>query len=333
VDLLAHCEAANESRPITFFEITTVAAFLAFAAEPADVLLLETGLGGRLDATNVVPNPLLTVLTPISIDHVQFLGESLRGIALEKCGILKPGRPAVIGRQPPEAMAVIEARAAELEVPLYRCGTDWQAAADDGGLRFTCAAGSRHFPLPRLLGSHQIDNAGLAIACSTQLAALAPGETAVADGLARADWPARLQRLTRGPLAAQLTAAATADWELWLDGGHNAAAGMALAESLQAWPRRPLHVIYGMLNTKAAEDFLRPLGPLAASLQAVEIPGEPNSLSAPEAVERAQQAGFEAAPSASVGAAVAAALAQGAPGRILICGSLYLAGRILADNG
>lgn len=345
VRLLEHCEAANDAQNITYFEITTVAALLAFANEPADILFLETGMGGRLDATNVVAAPLLTALTPISIDHVQFLGDSLAEIAAEKAGILKPGRPAVVGRQAPEAMAAIEARAAELQVPLYRCGQEWDAAADGGGLRFESQAGSRHFPLPRLLGAHQVDNAGLAIACSEQLAALVPGDEAIAAGLAAADWPARLQALTTGPLAALLTGSAqgptdngpadkgASSWELWLDGGHNAAAGAALAASLRGWPPRPLHIIFAMMNTKVAEDFLHPLGPLADSLHAIEIPGEPNSLSATEAAARARVVGFEAVPRASVDEAVAAVLEQGPPGRILICGSLYLAGRILEANG
>jgi dihydrofolate synthase/folylpolyglutamate synthase len=333
VRLLEVCEAANDAQAITFFEVTTVAAFLAFAADPADLLLLETGLGGRLDATNVVPDPLLTVLTPISIDHVQFLGGSLREIAREKAGILKAGRPAVVGRQAPEALAVIEARAADLGVPLYRFGQEWRAVLDGGEIVFEGLNGARRYPLPRLLGSHQVDNAGLAIACSEHLEGLTPDDGALRDGLARVDWPARLQRLKWGPLIDRLPVGVEGDWELWLDGGHNAAAGAALAETLSGWSPRPLHLIYGMMNTKAAEDFLRPLGALASSLSAVAIPGEANALTAEAAAAHAGRAGFSARGWASLEAALEAIVEDQAPGRILICGSLYLAGRVLAAHG
>jgi dihydrofolate synthase/folylpolyglutamate synthase len=328
VALLETCEAANGAAPITFFEITTAAAFLAFAREPADVLLLETGLGGRLDATNVIARPLLTAISPISVDHVQFLGETIEEIAFEKAGILKPGVPAAIAPQAPQALAVIERRAAELGAPLHRHGREWRVGGEDDGLFFETGGERWRYPAPALPGAHQIENAGLALACAALLDGFGLDSAACAAGLARAEWPGRLQRLTRGPLFGLLPEG----WELWLDGGHNAAAGAALARDLADWEARPLHLIYGMLNTKGAQGFLRPLAPRAETLRAVEIPGEPASLSAEEAAREATQAGFRAQASESVAAALRTIAKDRTPGRILICGSLYLAGQVLAEN-
>jgi dihydrofolate synthase/folylpolyglutamate synthase len=329
VALLEACEAANGEAPITFFEITTAAAFLAFAREPADILLLETGLGGRLDATNVIARPRLTAISPVSVDHVQFLGEGIATIAAEKAGILKPGVPAVIAPQAPEALAVIEARAAELGAPLHRHGREWHVRGRDGGLVFESGGAEQAYPAPVLPGAHQIDNAGLALACADLLDEFGLDAAARRAGLARAEWPGRLQRLNRGPLAELLPEG----WELWLDGGHNAAAGAALARDLECWKPRPLHLVYGMLNTKAAQGFLRPLAPLVETLHAVAIPGEPASLSAEEAAREAAQAGFRAQAHASVAEALRTIAKDHAPGRVLICGSLYLAGQVLAENG
>jgi dihydrofolate synthase/folylpolyglutamate synthase len=332
VALLEACETANGAAPITFFEITTAAALLAFAREPADILLLETGLGGRLDATNVIARPRLTAISPVSVDHVQFLGGTIEEIAFEKAGILKPGVPAAIGPQPPGALAVIEARADELGAPLYRYGQEWRVEAEDGGpnggFAFEFGGVRRRYPAPVLPGGHQIVNAGLALACAALLEGFGLDAAACAAGLGRVQWPGRLQRLTRGPLADILPEG----WELWLDGGHNAAAGEALARDLAHWQARPLHLVYGMLNTKGAQGFLRPLAPLAETLQAVEIPDEPASLSAEAAAREADQAGFQAQASDSVAAALRAIAKDRAAGRVLICGSLYLAGRVLAEN-
>ncbi len=335
IALLEHCEAANGPEPITFFEVTTAAALLAFAEEAAsengaDILLLETGLGGRLDATNVIDRPRLTAITPIALDHQQFLGDSLETIAREKAGILKAGVPCVVGPQPPEALSVIEARAGEIGAPLFRHAGDWTFVAERGGLRFEDANGVRTLPKPALDGAHQYANAALAAACAARLQDFDLDDAAIAEGIARADWPGRLQRLTRGPLAAALPEG----WELWLDGGHNPAAGAALAETLLPWADRPLHLIYGMLDTKAASGFLRPLAARTRSLQAVAIPGEAASLTAEAAAEHATKVGFRAAPAASVGEALRAIVTQEeGPARVLICGSLYLAGQVLADNG
>lgn len=335
VALLEECEEANLGESITYFEITTVAAFLAFARTPADVLLLETGLGGRLDATNVLERPRLTAITPISIDHVQFLGNEKETIAAEKAGILKAGVPCVIAPQEPSVMAVFEARAAELGVPLYRGGIDWQVDALEEGFRFTGRNGSVLYPKPALPGAHQIVNAALAVACAELLDEFQPK---IAQGIATAVWPARLQRLTKGPLLDLLGIepdggdGADRRWELWIDGGHNAAAGEALAEVIAEWDDRPVHLIYGMLNTKVAEDFVRPIAEKAASLHAVAIPDSAASLSADEAQSHAESQGFAATSSPSVEAAISDINARFPGGRILVCGSLYLAGHILTDN-
>ena len=334
--LLEACEVANGAAPITFFEITTAAAFLAFAREPADVVLLETGLGGRLDATNVIAEPRLTAITPVSVDHVQFLGTSIEEIAFEKAGILKPGVPAVIGPQAPQALAVIERRAAEVGAPLHRFGHEWRAGSERGGLMFERGNARHLYPAPALAGAYQIENAGVALACAELLDGFGLDEAARAAGLERARWPGRLQRLVRGTLVDPLPEG----WELWLDGGHNAAAGEALAQDLAEWRERPLHLIYGMLNTKAAQGFLGPLAPFARSLHAVAIPGEAASLSAEEAARAATEAGFQASSSAGVAAALGEIVRDsgrdggrdGGTGRILICGSLYLAGHVLAEN-
>ncbi|HYM03591.1 MAG TPA: folylpolyglutamate synthase/dihydrofolate synthase family protein, partial [Stellaceae bacterium] len=226
VALLEECERANAGRSITFFEITTAAALLAFSRTPADILLLETGLGGRFDATNVIAQPAVTVITPVSLDHQHFLGETVAAIAGEKAGILKPGRPAVLGRQSKEGRAALESRASALRAPLFRHDVEWHAKATATGLRYS---GERwqnlDLPAPGLPGPHQYDNAGAALACLDRLSDLKLSLEALAYGIAHVEWPARLQRLARGRLAERVSAG----WELWLDGGHNQAGGEALA--------------------------------------------------------------------------------------------------------
>ena len=329
LELLEECERANSGEPITFFEITTAAAFLAFARMPADVVLLETGLGGRLDSTNVIARPAATAITSISLDHQAFLGDTLAAIAGEKAGILKPGVPAGISPQTPEAASVIEARAAAIGAPLFRADRDWRCAAGGDGMRYEGPRWRLDLPLPALPGEHQIDNAGTAIACLEQARRLAVPEAAIAAGLRRIDWPARLQRLTRGPLIDALPAGS----ELWLDGGHNPGAGAVIATTAEAWHDRPLDLVVGMLNTKDATGFLAPLTRHARRLYAVTIPGEENPLPAAAIAAAAQAVGIPAEETPSVGAAVAAIASQGAPIRTLICGSLHLAGVVLADNG
>jgi dihydrofolate synthase / folylpolyglutamate synthase len=330
--ILAECEDVNGGEPITFFEITTAAAMLAYSRTPGEVLLLETGLGGRLDATNVVDAPRLSVITPVSIDHVQYLGGDLAGIAAEKAGILKRGVPAVIGPQPAIALEAIRVRAADVRSQLYVCGESWRFEEREDDLRYRDDEGSLTLPKPHLLGAHQAANATTAVATARLLGDLRPDEPAIGRGLIEARWPARLQRLARGPLA-ERAAGGGSGWEVWLDGGHNAAAGEALAEVAARWRDRPLYLIYGMLNTKAAQDFLRPLGAHAAALHAVAVPGVEASLTAEEAAAEAVAAGFSARTADGVEAALAAIIeAAPAPGRVLICGSLYLAGHVLADN-
>jgi dihydrofolate synthase / folylpolyglutamate synthase len=326
--VLEHCERINLSLPITEFEITTAAAFLAFARRPADLLLIETGLGGRLDATNVI-TPRLTALAPISLDHQSFLGEQLAQIAFEKAGILKAGVPCIVGPQPAEALAVIEARAAEVGGPLQIHGRDWRARREGDRLLVETAGRTLDLPLPVLAGAHQIDNAGLAVTCALALGDLAPRRAAIAAGLRTARWPARLQRLVSGPLVDLLPAGSA----LWLDGGHNPGAACALAESLKDPDPRPGHLIVGMLRTKDQRGILAPLTPLARSIRTVPVPDEPASWDPLAAAHWLRESGADATPAASVDAALAAlAQAEPQPLRVLICGSLYLAGHVLRDN-
>ncbi|HLY44085.1 MAG TPA: folylpolyglutamate synthase/dihydrofolate synthase family protein [Stellaceae bacterium] len=328
--VLEECEQANRGQAITFFEITTAAAFLAFARTPADVTLLEVGLGGRLDTTNVVRRPLVTAITPVSLDHQAFLGDTVRAIAGEKAGILKAGVPAVIGPQPNDAEDVIETRAFEVGAPLYRWQREWRCEPERAGMRYEGVGGRHHLPLPSLTGAHQIANAGTAIACLEQLSGLfTVTEEAIASGLRRVEWPARLQRLRHGPLLDMLPAG----WELWLDGGHNPAAGEAIAEMAKSWSERPLYLVVGMLNTKDAAGFLRPLAPYARRLDAVTIPGEDNPLPAATIAGAASAVGIATQEAESVGAALRNIASGEGPARVLICGSLHLAGIVLAENG
>ena len=329
--LLEECERANEGLPITFFEITTAAAFLAFARVPADIVLLETGLGGRLDATNLLRRPAVTAITPISLDHQAFLGDTVAAIAGEKAGILKPGVPAVIGPQPDDAAAIIEARAAAISAPLYRWGQEWRCDPNDKGapgMRYEGRRWTLDLPLPSLAGAHQIANAGTAIACLEELSGFALPASAIAEGLRHIDWPARLQRLTRGPLVDMLPAGS----ELWLDGGHNPAAGEVLGEIASFWRDRPLYLIVGMLNTKDAGGFLAPLARHVRSLDAVTIPGEENPHPAAQIAVAARGVGIAAREAVSVEAALRDIIGRAEPGRVLICGSLHLAGTVLAEN-
>jgi dihydrofolate synthase / folylpolyglutamate synthase len=328
--LLEECERANVGQPITYFEITTAAAFLAFARTPADIVLLETGLGGRFDATNVIAAPAVTAITPVSLDHQHFLGDTVTAIAGEKAGILKPGRPAVLGPQVTEGAAVLEARAAALGAPLFRHGREWQVEQTAAGLRYR---GRRwpdlELPAPGLLGAHQYDNAGTALACLDCLDGFALAPEALARGMTEVEWPARLQRLQRGALAERLPPG----WELWLDGGHNAGGGAALGAVAGTWRDRPLQLIFGMIKTHDARAFLRPLAPYVAGLGGVTIAGEANALTAAEAAAAANEVGIAAAPCAGIAEAIDAATRRAPAGRVLICGSLYLAGRVLAENG
>jgi len=321
-------ERVNNGDPITFFEVTTVTAFCLFAEIPADYLLLETGMGGTYDTTNVVKQPLGTIITPIDYDHQGFLGDTLAEIAGNKAGILKRGARAVMGLQRPEARQVLERAAARLGVAPIWQGEDFHGAEEDGRLVFQDADGLLDLPPPALIGPHQIDNAALAIA-ATRHFGLPVEPAALATGLRQVGWPARMQPLRHGKLRDLLPAG----HELWLDGGHNAHGVAALARTVAAMPPRPLVLIMGMMNTRAPETVLEPFRALAPeTVLTLTIPGEKNARKAAEIAARARAAGFPARPMRGIVPALAAAAAiEGA--RVLICGSLYLAGDILARNG
>ncbi|MBA3908458.1 MAG: bifunctional folylpolyglutamate synthase/dihydrofolate synthase [Rhodobacter sp.] len=323
--LLDECVTANGPDEITFFEITTCAAFLAFARTPADWTLLEVGLGGRLDATNVVDNPRLTIITPVSLDHQSFLGDTVTAIAGEKAGIIKRGVPVIVGPQTDEGLAVIEATAARLGAPLFVHGQHWHGFEDRGRLVFQDENGLLDLPLPNLPGPHQIQNAGAAIAA---LRSLGRDEAACEAAVTRAYWPARMQRLRHGPLVDLAPKV-----ELWLDGGHNPAGGEAVAATLAQMPERETHLICGMLNTKDVTGYMTPLAGHVTMLHAVSIPGEKNTLPAEVTRDAARAAGINAVTAPSVAEALASVASGSSEARVLICGSLYLAGNVLRENG
>lgn len=310
----------------TVFESTTAAAFLAMSEIPADLAIIEVGLGGSLDATNVIERPLLSVITPVDLDHAEFLGDRIEGVAAEKAGILKAGARGVVARQSEAVMAVIERRAAEVNSPLTVMGVDFDAWAERGGLVYQDQERFLDLPAPALSGPHQFDNAGVAVAAALELDL---PEAAIAEGLKSVRWPARMQRLTAGPYAEK---AQKADAELWLDGGHNPHAGRALARTLaerQARAPRPLALIVAMLANKDAGGFFEALKGVEAQVFTVAFDGAAADPAALAAV--AQGRGFGAMPTASVDEALDRALALGA-GRIVICGSLYLAGEVLGAS-
>ncbi len=330
--VLEECENVNAGDPITYFEITTAAAYLAFSKTPADVVLLETGLGGRLDATNVIDKPALTVITPVSMDHQQYLGETLLEIITEKAGIVKPGVPCLSAKQERKVEKKFRTLVEDAGAPLSIEGKDWHVRKSTGGMVFESTRDgektSREFCRPALAGSHQLRNAGLAIAALDRLEGFTVPDSSIALGLRSVDWPARLQRLKSGPLVDMLPEG----WELWLDGGHNAAAAKTIASHARGWRDEPLHMIFGMLNSKDPSDFLTSLEGRLGQFRGVTIPGEENSLSAEEVSSTALTWRMEAAPAESVAAALADIIKQGQPARVLIAGSLYLAGTVLKDN-
>jgi dihydrofolate synthase/folylpolyglutamate synthase len=329
--LLEECEQANGGEPITFFEITTAAAFLAFSRTPADYLILEVGLGGRLDATNVIDRPELCVITTIDYDHQQYLGDTLTLIAGEKAGILKRGRPAIIGAQPDEARDAIARVGERVRAELHIAGQDWQAYEQHGRLVFQDEAGLLDLPMPQLKGRHQIDNAGNAIAAVRRLNDPRIGDVHIAEGVKSTSWPARMQRLGQGALTAMVPAEA----ELWLDGGHNPSAGRVLAQAfseLNDRHSRPLVLVWGMLNTKDVGSFIGCFAGIASRVVTITIPEEENAVPAERLAEAARAHGLPAETAQDLEAALRqASLSVPAP-RILICGSLYLAGRVLATH-
>lgn len=335
VDVLMRVQDVNDGDDITQFEITTAAAFLAFSERPADVLLLEVGLGGRLDATNVIPDPALTIIMPISMDHAEKLGPTLKMIAGEKAGILKRGVAGVVSQQSDEVLSVIEARAHALGAPLTIWGRDFDAYEQTGRLVVQRDERLLDLPLPALVGRHQIVNAGTAVAASLVLGEKRPAlkidERAVEIGLRTVEWPARMQRLASGPLPEILGDEA----ELWLDGGHNPAAGDVIADTLAALDEKspkPVYLVVGMMGQKDALGFLAPFRGLVRGIYTVPIPGAHEAPHAQEDLaEVARGAGMQAIDRENVIDALQtiAALPKG-PKRVLICGSLYLAGHVLS---
>ncbi|OEO33292.1 bifunctional folylpolyglutamate synthase/dihydrofolate synthase [Devosia insulae DS-56] len=327
---LEFCEQANGGEPITFFEITTAAALKLFSEVKADYLLLETGMGGRFDASNVVARPLGTIITPVDYDHQNFLGNSLDKIAWEKAGILKRGAKAVFGRQRDEGRAVLVREAARLGVRPLIAGEDFDGRAEDGRLVYQDERGLLDLPPPALAGPHQFDNAALAIA-ATRHFGLPVSDADIARGVREVVWPARLQPV-HGTLLQMLPPGS----ELWIDGGHNAHGAAALALALQEIEARrplPLVLIMGLMNTRKPADFLAPFAGMVEKVFALTIPGEPNAHAAATIVEQAREGGFEAVQSSSILNALADAAKLGHPTRVVFSGSLYLAGHVLHQNG
>jgi dihydrofolate synthase / folylpolyglutamate synthase len=333
IEVLETCERANGEAPITVFEMETAAAFILFSRHPADVLLLEVGLGGRLDATNAVPQPLASVITPISMDHVDFLGDTLEKIAAEKAAIMRRGTPAVIGRQTEGPQAVLIRYAEEVGAELHLAGQDWMAGEERGRLVYQDRQGLLDLPGPRLFGRHQMDNAGLAVAALRAAGFRLPSD-AYEQGLQKVEWPARMQRLTTGNLVER----APAGSEVWLDGGHNPDGGRIVAAALgdiEERVPRPLVLIVGMLGSKDLEGFLHNFSGLARRLIAVPIASSDKTLPPETIAQSARAIGIPADAAGSMMAALdsVAALDLSPPPRILITGSLYLAGEVLAANG
>ncbi|HEY5239054.1 MAG TPA: folylpolyglutamate synthase/dihydrofolate synthase family protein [Rhizomicrobium sp.] len=334
---LDECEAVNNGAPITFFEITTAAAFLAFSRHRADALVLEVGLGGKYDATNVIDAPQVTIITPVGLDHQEFLGNSLANIAAEKAGIIKPDTPVIVGVQDDLALDVIARRADALSAPLSVFGQDFFAHQEHGRMVYEDAEGLLDSPMPKLIGRHQIENAAVAIAALRRAGCDWGKDAAIERGLRTVEWPARLQRLTYGPLVDLAPKGA----ELWLDGGHNPHGAVAVSRAiadLEEHSERPLYLICGMLKTKDAVGFLSAFRGLSRHVTTIAIEGEEASLGAGSLYDAARMAGLEAAPADDLEDAMMQVTAwssarpnEPAP-RILICGSLYLAGKVLADN-
>jgi dihydrofolate synthase/folylpolyglutamate synthase len=331
---LEECERANAEAPITVFEITTAVGLLLFARHPADVLLMEVGLGGRLDATNVVDHPLATIITRVAVDHTDFLGDTLDKIATEKAGILKRGTPAIIAAQARDALAAIERQAAKVSAPLKIAGEDWTATEERGRLVYQDEAGLLDLPAPKLYGRHQFENAGLAIAALRAIKPFKIAPAAYETGMVKADWPARLQRLAQG----RLVDLAPVGSELWLDGGHNPDGGRAIAAALadlEERVSRPLVLIVGMLANKDCAGFLSNFTGLARRMIAVPVPGAEKGMSVEAVADAARAIGVAATSRDNLDEALDAArkLDLDPPPRILITGSLYLAGEVLRENG
>ncbi len=335
-ELLEECEQANAGAPITFFEITTAAAFLAFSRRPADVLLLEVGLGGRLDATNVAENIALSVIAPVAHDHSEFLGDTLREIASEKAGIIRPSVPVVVGRQEEDAWHAIAERAEELAAPIFAANRDWQAFEQHGRLVWEDESVLHDLPLPALAGRFQLENAGLAIAAVRKLAELSGMDIAeehIAQGLKRARWPGRMQLIRQGALREHVNP----DDEIWIDGGHNPHAASALAHALADLDDvapMPVVLIVGMKRSKDAAAWMRHFNGLVAQVISVPVPGAEDAADPAELAALACRESLSArtAPTLEEALRLAARTRPDSPVRIVIAGSLYLAGHALSLN-
>lgn len=331
VDVLSRTQGVNDGDDITQFEITTAAAFLAFSEHPADVVLLEVGLGGRLDATNVIAHPALTIITSISLDHADKLGDTLVKIAGEKAGILKRGVRCVVAQQDDDVLDVIRSEAGRVRADLIAWGERFDAYEQRGRLIVQREDELLDLPMPALIGRHQVINAATAVVAAMEFAGASLETEAIERGLASVRWPARMQWLDSGPLPDILKPGS----ELWLDGGHNPAAGAVVAQTLADLEERapkPLYLIVGMMALKDAAGFLAPFSGLARHVITVPIPGAHEATHAPEVLAeaaRAVQLSAEISPSVDQALRRLEQLHPG-PKRILICGSLYLAGHVLA---
>ncbi len=334
INALQRTDAAMGEDMLTYFETTTCAAFLAFAETPADYAIVEVGLGGRLDATNVFEDVAAAVVTPVDLDHQQFLGNSLAGVAAEKAGIFKRRSPAVIAPQTPDAMSVLQDHARKAGADIFAFGEQWNVYSEHGRLIYQDDNGLSDIDPPRLAGAHQIENAGAAIA-AIRAAGLDIDDATLSNGLTAAHWPARLHRLTSGPIVDAARAALGEEPELWLDGGHNPHAGRAVARTmadLEARSSKPLVMISGMQANKDAAGYFAPFSGLVRKVYCVAADHE--GVMAPvEVCKAAASAGLSAQICATVEEALALACAQSnEPPRLLISGSLYLAGEILREN-
>jgi dihydrofolate synthase/folylpolyglutamate synthase len=333
-EVLLECEIANAGKSITLFEIITAAGFLAFSRYKANLLFLEVGLGGRFDATNVVANPILSIITPVSLDHQQYLGDTINQIAYEKAGILKPNTPAIIGPQHPDALAVIKSKARETNSPLYIFRRDWNITETKDAMKFEAGGLTKHLEKPSLKGSHQVQNAGIALAAVNYLNEHLPISNAeIQKGLNNIYWPARLQKLTTGPLLDPLPS----EVELWLDGGHNQSATIAIAKTLIDWKTNDssitVHLVFGSLNNRDTIDLLAPFIDIIQLIRTVSIPGQLNTAAPNTTATLAVSLGLDAIAAPNVNTAVTDIVTSTTGKRIIIiCGSLYLAGSILKDH-
>lgn len=340
IALLNECIEINRNRPITFFEMFTCAALLGFSRAPADWLILETGMGGRLDTTNVIARPAATIITSISYDHMKFLGNSLNAIAVEKAGILKAGVPCVVGYQFDEAIAegvpdVILKTSQDLSpaAPLYRYGAEWSTGLESGQMLFRYGNDSILTRTPNLAGNHQLWNAASALAAFRIIAPDHFRPEILSTAMGQIEWPGRLQTLENHPFQSLVPK----DWDIVIDGGHNDSAGLVLAAQMEEWRKsdsRPLHLVVAMVDRKDPVAFLKPLFPYTDSLTVVEIAGEATSFKVKQLKAAAEKAGYAGVSTASSAEEAIETIAKrgrkDAPARIMMTGSLFFVGNILS---